>query len=151
MDFGLALVAWPLPSGDFLPQGLNVGNAAIQTLAGENGKFTLRHIEPTAMLGGIVKLELARNPAGFVRGKDAVQGGRGMGIEVVDDQPDPFRRGEVLIHQQPHLLGEVAFGPLLGDVDVTPTAQRLDEQKQIGGAFAFVFRVIARHLARADR
>ena len=72
VDFGLVLVALALPSRDFLPQRLEVWNAAIQTLAGQHGELTLGHIEPTPMLGGIVKLELASHPAGFVRGKDAV-------------------------------------------------------------------------------
>lgn len=50
----------------------------------------------------------------------------------------------------PIRLGEVAFGPLLSDVDVTPTARGLDEQKQISGPFALIFSVLARWLARAD-
>jgi len=52
-----------------------------------------------------------------------------MGIEVIHDQPDAFGRREVVIHQQAHLLGKVLFGSLVGDVDVTPTAPRLDEQQ----------------------
>lgn len=103
------------------------------------------------MLGSVVKLQLAGDPTGFVRGKDLVQGGGGMGIEVIHDQPDPLRRREVVIDQQPHLLGEVLFGPPFRDVDMTPTAQGLHEQKQIRGAFAFVFTVIARRLPGASR
>ena len=37
VDFGLVLVAWAFPGGDFLPQGVDCRNAAIQTLAGERG------------------------------------------------------------------------------------------------------------------
>jgi hypothetical protein len=71
-----------------------------------------------------------------------------MGVEVVHHQSDAFRRGEVVIDQQAHLLSKVLFGSLVRDVDVTPTAQGLHEQKQIGGTFPFIFRVIARWLAR---
>ena len=106
--------------------------------------------EPTAMLGGVVKLQLPRDVTGFDGCKRLVQRGGGMGIEVVDDQSDAFRRGEILIHQPPHLLDKVAFGPLVSDVDVTPAAQRLDEQKQISRAFSFVFRVMTRRLARTS-
>jgi hypothetical protein len=50
-------------------QGLDVGNPAIQTRAGQHGEFALGHIQPTAMLryrsiGGVVKLQLAGDPAG---------------------------------------------------------------------------------------
>ena len=44
VDFGLVLVAWAFPGGDFLLQDVHRRNAAIQTLAGEYGQFTLRHI-----------------------------------------------------------------------------------------------------------
>ena len=147
MDFGLALVAWAFPGGDFLPQGVDRRNAVIQTLAGEYGQLVLGPIEPTAVLGDVVKFQLAGDPAGFVRRKGAVQGCRGMGVPVVHHQPDAFRRGNVLLDQQPHWSGKVRFGALLRDVDVTPTAQGLDKPKQIGGTFPLVFRVIARWVA----
>ena len=151
VDFGLELVAWAFPGGDFLAQGVDRRNAAIQTLASEHGQLALGHIEPTAMLGGVVQLELASDPPGFVRGQNPVQGGGGMGIEVIQDQSDALGGREVVIDQQAHLLSKILLGPPVRDVDVTPTAQGLDEQKQIGGAFPFIFRVIARWLARAGR
>ena len=99
VDFGLELVARALPGGDFLPQGFNVWNATIQTLAGEHGQLTFGHIEPTAMLGGVVKFELAGDSASFRRGKDTVQGRGGVGVEIIHDQPDAFGRWEVDIDQ----------------------------------------------------
>ncbi|MFO1420475.1 MAG: hypothetical protein U1F59_05995 [Candidatus Competibacteraceae bacterium] len=60
-----------------------------------------------------------------------------MGIEVIQDQANLFGGREVLIDQPPHLLGKIGLGPPGCDVDVAPTAQRLDKQKQIGGAFLF--------------
>lgn len=74
-----------------------------------------------------------------------------MGIEVVHDQPDAFRCGEVLIDQQPHLLGKILLRPPLRDVDLTPTLQGLHEQKQIGGTFTFIFRIITSRLAWTRR
>jgi hypothetical protein len=50
-----------------------------------------------------------------------------MGIEIIQDQPDPFGRREVVIDQQAHLLSEIRFRPLWGDIDVTPTAQGLNK------------------------
>ena len=91
VDFGLALVAGALPSGDLRPQGVDIRDAAIQTLAGQHRKLTLGHIEPTAMLRGVVKLELAGDPTSFVWGKNAVQGRWGMSIEVIHDQPGCVR------------------------------------------------------------
>ena len=86
VDFGLMLVAWALPGGDFLPQGVDRRNAPIQTLAGEHGQLALGHIEPTAMLGGVVKLEFASHPACFMGREDAIQSERGVGIEIIQNQ-----------------------------------------------------------------
>ena len=49
-------IARGLPGGDFSAEGRDVWQAAVQTLLGEHGNFTLGHIEPTAMLGCIVRL-----------------------------------------------------------------------------------------------
>ena len=82
VDLRLALVTLGLPRRDFSAQGLRVGNPTIQTLAGENGEFTLRHVEPTAMFGGVVKLQLAGEPAGFGGFEGLIEGGRRMGIDT---------------------------------------------------------------------
>ncbi len=53
------------------------------------------------MLGGVVKLQFPRDPAGFGRREASlVQRGGGMGIEIIHHQPDPIRCGEVAIDQQ---------------------------------------------------
>ncbi len=151
VDFGPELVARTLPGGNLFAQDLDMGDTTIQTLTGQHRKFTLRHIEPTAMLGGVVKLEFASNAACFMGREDAIQSGRGVGIEIIQDPADAFGRRELLIHQQTQLLGKIGFGPLRSDVDVTPTPQGLNEQKQISGTFAFIFRVITGRLAGLSR
>lgn len=55
---------------------------------------------------------MGAGPAPAERRKDPVQGRWSMGVEVVNHQPDAFRRGNVLIDQQPHLLKKVLFGSL---------------------------------------
>ncbi|MFO1372867.1 MAG: hypothetical protein U1F42_10945 [Candidatus Competibacteraceae bacterium] len=58
-----------MPSSDLLPQGLDVGDTAIQPLAGQRGKLTLGHIELTTMLGGVVKFQLTGDPTASSGGK----------------------------------------------------------------------------------
>jgi hypothetical protein len=50
-----------------------------------------------------------------------------MGVEIVDHQPNAFRRGEVPVNQQAHLFSKVRFGPLFRDIDVALTAPGLHE------------------------
>jgi hypothetical protein len=45
-------------------EDLLVGNAAIQTLRREHAEFGFGHVEPTAVLGGVVPLCAAENYGG---------------------------------------------------------------------------------------
>ena len=53
------------PSGDFLDEGLFVGDAAVVTLSGEDTEFGCREIEPTAVLRRVVAFEALDQPSGF--------------------------------------------------------------------------------------
>ena len=59
---GIAVV---LPGGDFVDEGLLVGDAAVETLGGEDAEFGFRQIEPTAVLGRVVPFEALDQPSGF--------------------------------------------------------------------------------------
>jgi len=44
-------IAVMLPGGDLVGEGLLVGDAAVETLGGENAKLGFGQIEPTAVFG----------------------------------------------------------------------------------------------------
>ena len=67
MDLGLFGVALGFPSRNFSPYRITVWEPTIQTLTCQYGELDLSHVEPTAMLGGVMKLELADDAAGFGR------------------------------------------------------------------------------------
>ena len=50
---GVMSIAVVFPGGDFVDEGLFVGDAAIETLSGEDTEFGFRQIEPTAVLGRV--------------------------------------------------------------------------------------------------
>ena len=58
-------IAVLLPGGDFLDEGLFVGDAAIETLGGEDTEFGLGEVEPTAVLRRVVPFEALDQPSGF--------------------------------------------------------------------------------------
>ena len=62
VGFGVALVAVVVPCGDFAGEDLLVGDAAIQTLRGENAEFGFGQVEPTAVLGRVVPFEALDEP-----------------------------------------------------------------------------------------
>ena len=52
-----ALITLVLQGFDSLPEGFFNGIAAAQDTAGEHAQLDLCHVEPTAMFGGVVKVE----------------------------------------------------------------------------------------------
>ena len=60
--FGVSVV---LPGGDFIGEGLLIGNAAVESLGRKDAKFGLRQIEPTAVLWRVVPFEALDQPPGF--------------------------------------------------------------------------------------
>src|SRR6266704_4012535 len=59
---GIAVV---LPGGDFIDEGLFIGDSAVETLGRQNAEFGLRQIEPTAVLWSVVPFEAFDQPPSF--------------------------------------------------------------------------------------
>lgn len=66
-----------------------------------------RHVEPTAVFRGPVKLQPSEDAAGFLRRKGCVQRSRPKGVQIVQHNSDDFRLGVGLVHQPLHLVGKV--------------------------------------------
>ena len=63
--FGVVSIAVVLPGGDFLDEGLLVGNPAVEALGRQDAEFGLRQIEPAAVLGRVVLFKALDQPPGF--------------------------------------------------------------------------------------
>lgn len=62
-----------------------IRDATIQTLATQSAEFNLGHVEPTAMLGGVMELKAIRKAVGFLGFEGLVEGSRRVGIEIVEN------------------------------------------------------------------
>jgi hypothetical protein len=58
-----------LPGGDFVDDGLLVGNAAVETFGGEDTEFGFREVEQTAVFGRVVPFEALDQPSRLGAGK----------------------------------------------------------------------------------
>ena len=67
MPIGLGVVgiAVVLPCGDFLDEGLFIGNPTVEALGGENAEFGLCQIKPATVLWSVVPFEAFNQPSGF--------------------------------------------------------------------------------------
>ena len=74
-DLALVGVGGVLPGGELSVEGLDVGYASVQALAGQGGQLDLGDVEPTAVLWGVVKLKLSCNGPRLLRRERLVQRG----------------------------------------------------------------------------
>ena len=115
VGLGVVLVAVVLPCVDFVGEDWLVGDAAIQTLRGENAEFGFGHVEPTAVLGGVVPFEALDEPARLGRGKGLIERGWLVGVEIILHQHDFHRVGKMRVGQIPEHVGIIDGGVAVGD------------------------------------
>src|SRR5215211_64216 len=139
VDRGRARVALLFPGGDRRLHGHHRGQPAVQTLGGQDAQLDFDQIEPTAVFGSVMKLDSAREPVSLLRTEGGIERGGGMGVEVVDHQPNGFGGGIVDVRQFPDPAGEVAGGALRADPDVAPTAVAVDGHRHAAGSTAGIF------------
>jgi hypothetical protein len=94
---GVLAVADSFPCLDLFLQHLLIGDAAVEALGGENRAFGFRQIQPTPVLGCVVLREPFNKAAGFGGGTGVVKRGRRMRVQVVLDEPNFCRAGDVPI------------------------------------------------------
>src|SRR5579859_7349765 len=144
-------VARGLPGHDLGAHAVLAGQAPAEASTIEHSQLYLGHVEPTAMFGGIVELELARDAARFDGGEGLVEGRQAMRVEIVEDHTDGGGLRKVAIDQVPHTVGKVLGCAPVGDVYMPPADLRLHEHEEVAGPLARVLIVVLRHRARPGR
>src|SRR5215210_1870032 len=138
----LGCVALGFPSTHFLGKRLLVGDAPIQTLAREHRELDLGHVQPRAELGCVVDLQLRSDAPGLGRDERFIQGGWGMGVEVVHHQHYSLGLWVVDLYRLLYAVRPVDLRSPLGDADVAPASQRLANDEEVGRSVALVLVVL---------
>ena len=120
VGFGVVLVAVVLPSSGFAGEHFLIGDTAIQTLRRENAGCESGHIEPTAVLGGVMPFEALDEPASLRRGKCLIERCWLVDVEIILHQHDFHRVGKMHIGQIPEHVGIIDGGVAVGDLDMPP-------------------------------
>src|SRR4051794_543803 len=144
----LGSVSMILPRSHFRPQERHFVDTPVEALAGKDAPFRLRHVQPTAVLGGVVNLQSLPQPPRLCRGKRLVEGPTRVGIQVVADQDQPLRLRIVLIQELLDAPRPFDLATLRRDPHAPPTAQGLEEHEEVRHPFALVLVV---HTARSAR
>lgn len=98
-----------------------------------------------------MKFQLPHQSPGFVRGKCFVQSCWCVSVEIIQDNTDSFSFWQMIINHIFHAVSKILFSSLLGDFDVAPASQGLQEEKQVTRSFATIFIVITYWLAWLQR
>ena len=99
---------------DASSQSCLVGNATGKTGTRQNGEFHFSHVEPTAMLWGVVELQLSGDGAGLFGRECLVERRWLVRVEIVQHDTDDVGVG-LHIDDMLHDLGKLNLGPPLGD------------------------------------
>src|SRR5215216_143257 len=76
-------VAGGEPGSDLLGERLVIGDTRGQALAGQDAELDLGDVQPTAVLGRVMELQLGGEASGFGGREGLIERGRGVGVEVV--------------------------------------------------------------------
>src|SRR5215210_9591788 len=136
-------VAFGLPRTHFPSQTLPVGAAPLQTLAGEHRELDLGHVQPRAMLWGVMNLQLRSDAPGLSWSERLVEGGGGVGVEVVHHHHDSLGIRVVDLYHLLYAVRPVDLGPPLGDAAVAPANKGLGNDEEVGCPVTLVLVVVA--------
>jgi hypothetical protein len=82
----------------------SIGNAPIQTLSYQEAEFTLRHSEPTAVLGRTVKLQSIEDSLGFPQLEYSASRSQNVDVESIRDHGNTDRIGTELFAPVSHAV-----------------------------------------------
>src|SRR3989337_2760771 len=140
-----------LPRADLLMEGRLVGDPSVQTLPTQNTQVDLGHIEPTAVLGRVVNLQLVGKALGLGWRKRFIQRAWAMGVELIHHQDDLLRLRVLHVHEVLNALCPLHPPPPVANVELPTPYQRLIEQEQVTGPIAHIFGIVALGLTRTRR
>ena len=91
MNASILGIAFAFPYGDLGSQCVLVVQPTIQALAIHNVNFRLRHVQPTAVFGRVMKLDLVQDASSLLGRKGLIQARAIVGVQIVLDQTNFLR------------------------------------------------------------
>jgi hypothetical protein len=131
-------------------QQLSAGDASIQTLPTEDADFDFRHVQPTRVLGRVVKLHPAQELYRRALAQD-VDGLPEVGVQVIQHQVDATCLGIRIGQQATDEGNEVNLAPLRRDFDDSLTRLGFDRHEQVGRAVSDALVVLLGRAVRNHR
>jgi len=105
-----------------------LGATPLEALSCPATQLVLRHVQPTAMFGRVVKLKTLDKRPGLFGRESFIKGSLRMGVEVVTDQQDFLGLCKASREQFLHLQRPVNFGALRTSANLPQSTGPLHQQ-----------------------
>lgn len=128
-----------IPSCGFSLQSLAVADSPSQALLGEGGQFYLGHVQPGAMLRGMMKFQFLPYPSSLCWLERFIQRRYIVRVQIVTYKDNLLHIGKVLIHKLFDLLCPVRLASVFPDGYSSPAFKWSREHEATAGAVADVF------------
>src|SRR5918993_1592039 len=139
LDLGTSSIAFFFQLLDLSFQPFFISNAPVKALTTEDAQLDFRNIQPTPMLGRVVKLQLPQDSPRLFWRERLIQRCRRVGVQVVEHHPHPLCLRVCFIYKPLHLSREVLHRSLLTHLDVSPPSLRLTHHKQVAHSSSLIF------------
>src|SRR5215210_5731483 len=139
LNLGTSRIALFFQLLDLAFQRFLIFNSPIKALTTEDAQLDFSNIQPTTMLGRVVKLQLPQDTPRFIRRERLIKRCRSVRVQIVEHHPHPLGLWECFINKPSHLSSEVLHRSLLGHLDVSPSSLRLTNHKQVTHATSLIF------------
>src|SRR5271169_587045 len=151
LDGSVLSVASSLPGSDFFCEKFLIADSTVQALATERGDLDFRHVQPTGVLGRVVKDDTAQQFAGHPRTEDLDEARSEVRVEIVEDQMDAPCRPVDGIEQVLNEGHKVRLASMVRDLSNPPAAARLHRDEHVACSRPNVFVVPAQRCPRHHR
>src|SRR5947209_4192364 len=137
--FGIACL---LPSLDLAFELCWIADPLVQGVCREHGEFDLRHVQPTAVFGSIMNLQLLTEALRFLWGKHLIESRWRMRIQVIHHQHDLLGLWIMHVDELTHKFSPIHFRSSPCHLDVALASQRFTGHEEVTDALPFIFVVI---------
>jgi hypothetical protein len=150
VDSGLCRIATRFPGGDLAANRLLVSEASVHALAHHHRAPDFGHLEPAAVFGGVMNIQLPPDTARFCWRKRSIPCGRGVRVQMGQHHTDHGRLRNMDSHPVAHPVSNVLGGAPVGDLDLPPAWPRLKAHAQVADALPTIVVVIPHGLPWGD-
>lgn len=119
----LLCIAFCLPGSDLLPERLFLSDAPIHPVLTQYRQVTLGHVEPTAVFGRGMDLDLLADASGFLWLKRLVERGEIMRVQIIQHQHDVLDLWGMHLTKAVQHVGKILVGAVCAHRHLSPATQ----------------------------